>query len=104
MFIIIIFLWERLKAGMAMFCGYKGARRVYIKKNYERERYVVPDPSRYYIKDFPGYAAVYYPEVEVILPKYSRPVYTAKNTTPKEDFRVYISVSYAEQHLIQKMI
>jgi hypothetical protein len=58
----------------------------YIKKNYERD--AVPDPSRYYVKDFPGYTAIY-PEVEVILPKYSRPVYTAKNTTP-EDFRVYL--------------
>jgi hypothetical protein len=58
----------------------------YVKKNYER--YVVPDPSRYYVKDFPGYTAIY-PEVEVILPKYSRPVYTTKNTTP-EGFRVYL--------------
>jgi hypothetical protein len=56
----------------------------YIKKNYERD--AVPDPSRYYVKDFPGYSGIY-PEVEVILPKYSRPIYTAKNTTP-EDFRV----------------
>jgi hypothetical protein len=58
----------------------------YVKKNYER--YVVPDPSRYYVKDFPGYTAIY-PEVEVILPKYSRPIYTTKNTTP-EGFRVYL--------------
>jgi hypothetical protein len=56
----------------------------YIEKNYERD--AVPDPSRYYVKDFPGYSGIY-PEVEVILPKYSRPIYTAKNTTP-EDFRV----------------
>ena len=58
----------------------------YVKRNYER--YVVPDSSRYYVKDFPGYTAIY-PEVEVILPKYSRPVYTTKNTTP-EGFRVYL--------------
>lgn len=58
----------------------------YVKRNYER--YVVPDPSRYYVKDFPGYTAIY-PEVEVILPKYSRPVYITKNTTP-EGFRVYL--------------
>jgi hypothetical protein len=57
----------------------------YIKKTYERD--VHPDPSRYYIKDFPGYTAVY-PEVEVIMPKYSRPVYTTKNTTP-EKYREY---------------
>ena len=38
----------------------------YVKRNYERD--VLPDPSRYYIKDFPGYSAVY-PELQVILPK-----------------------------------
>ena len=58
----------------------------YVKRNYERDAY--PDPTRYYVKDFPGYAAIY-PEVEVILPKYSRPVYTTKNTTP-ENFRVHL--------------
>jgi hypothetical protein len=58
----------------------------HVKQNFERE--VVPDPSRYYVKDFPGYSAVY-PEVELILPRYTRPVYTAKNTTP-EDFRTHV--------------
>ena len=58
----------------------------YVKRNYERD--VAPDPSRYFVKDFPGYTAVY-PEVEVILPKYTKPVYTTKNTTP-EDFRTYL--------------
>ena len=53
----------------------------YIKRNYERD--TLPDPSRYYVKDFPGYTAVY-PEVEVIIPKYSRPVYTTRNTTPEK--------------------
>jgi hypothetical protein len=57
-----------------------------VKRNYERD--ILPDPSRYYLKDFPGYTAVY-PEVEVILPKYSTPVYTARNTTP-EEFRVHL--------------
>src|SRR5215207_3802724 len=59
---------------------------IVVKRNYERDAY--PDPTRYYVKDFPGYAAIY-PEVEVILPKYSRPVYTTKNTTP-ENFRVLL--------------
>lgn len=59
----------------------------HVKRNYERD--VVPEPSRYYMKDFPGYTAVY-PEVEVILPRYSsKPAYTAKNTTP-EEFRVHL--------------
>jgi hypothetical protein len=35
----------------------------YVKRNYERD--TLPDPSRYYMKDFAGYTAVY-PEVEVI--------------------------------------
>jgi hypothetical protein len=61
-------------------------REEYTKKNYEKD--AVPDPSRYYVKDFPGYNAIY-PEVEVILPKYSRPIYTAKNTTP-EDFLIHL--------------
>ena len=71
----------------------------YVRKNYERD--VVPDASRYYVKDFPGYTAVY-PEVEVILPKYSRPVLQQRIQLLK--IFVYIFVSYAEQHLIQKMI
>jgi hypothetical protein len=58
----------------------------YVKRNYERD--VAPDPSRHFVKDFPGYTAIY-PEVEVILPKYTKPVYTTKNTTP-EDFRTYL--------------
>lgn len=57
---------------------------VYVKKNYERDAH--PDASRYYVKDFPGYTAIY-PKVDVILPRYTRPVYTTKNTTP-EAFRV----------------
>lgn len=56
----------------------------YVKKNYERDAH--PDPSRYYVKDFPGYTSIY-PKVDIILPRYTRPVYTTKNTTP-EDFRV----------------
>jgi hypothetical protein len=56
----------------------------YVKKNYERDAY--PDASRYFVKDFPGYTAIY-PEVDVIFPRYTRPVYTTKNTTP-QDLRV----------------
>jgi hypothetical protein len=52
-----------------------------VKKNYERE--TIPDPSRYYVKDFPGYTAIY-PEVTIIMPRFTRPVYTAKDTAPGE--------------------
>ena len=57
----------------------------YVKRNYKRD--VLPDPSRFYVKDFPGYNAIY-PEAQVILPKYTMPVYTARQTTP-ERFRTY---------------
>jgi hypothetical protein len=56
-----------------------------VKRNYERE--TMPEPSRYYVKDFPGYTAVY-PEVTIITPKFTRPVYTAKDATP-EELRIY---------------
>jgi hypothetical protein len=52
-----------------------------VKRNYERN--TLPDPSRYFVKDYPGYTTVY-PEVTVIAPRYKRPVYTAKDTTPGE--------------------
>ena len=64
-----------------------------VKRNYERE--TIPDPSRYFVKDYPGYTAIY-PEVTVIAPRYTRPVYTAKDTTPEtakdttpEEMRIY---------------
>jgi hypothetical protein len=56
-----------------------------VKRNYERE--TIPDPSRYYVRDFPGYTAVY-PEVTMITPRFTRPVYTAKDTIP-EELRIY---------------
>jgi hypothetical protein len=62
----------------------------YVKRNYERD--TLPDSSRYYMKDFPRYTAVY-PEVEVIIPKYSRPVYTTRNATP-EKYRKYMCELY----------
>ena len=58
----------------------------YVQKNYERD--VHPDPLRYYMNDSPGYTGAY-PEVEIIMPKYSRPVYTTKDTNP-EGSRVHM--------------
>lgn len=57
-----------------------------VKKNYERD--TIPDPSRFYVRDFPGYTTVY-PEVTMIMPKFTRPVYTAKDSTP-EELRTYL--------------
>jgi hypothetical protein len=42
------------------------------KSRYERE--IVPDPSRYYVKDYPYYAAT------VIQPRHKRPIFTAPPT------------------------
>ena len=57
----------------------------YVKRNYERESH--PDPSRYYVKDSPGYAAKF-PKVDTILPRFKKPVYTTENTVPR-DLRGY---------------
>lgn len=59
----------------------------YIKTNYERD--LQPDPSGYYVKGFTGYTAVY-PEVEAILPKYSRPTYTTTKNITLEKHREYL--------------
>jgi hypothetical protein len=45
-----------------------------VKTNYERN--TIPDPTRYYIKDYPYYNAAMYPEVVIIQPRYKRPVFT----------------------------
>ena len=50
-----------------------------VKRNYERE--TLPDPSRYFVKDYPGYTAVY-PEVTVIAPRYTRPGYILPKILP----------------------
>ena len=44
-----------------------------VKANYERDK--IPDPSRYYVKDYPTYTTTYYPELIMIPPRYIRPVF-----------------------------
>src|ERR671919_247948 len=56
-----------------------------VKRNYERE--TLPDPSRYFVKDYPGYTAVY-PEVTVIAPRYTRPVYILLKILPRGDAHI----------------
>ena len=58
-----------------------------VKNNYQRD--TTPDPSRFYVRDFPGDYTTVYPEVTMITPKFTRPVYTAKNSTPEEQ-RTYL--------------
>lgn len=43
-----------------------------VKRNYERD--VVPDPSRYFVKDYPSYTAAY-PDLTMIIPRYTAPAY-----------------------------
>jgi hypothetical protein len=48
-----------------------------IKGNYERD--IVPDPSRYYVKDYPSNIATNYPDLVVIEPRYKKPVFTTRS-------------------------
>jgi len=44
-----------------------------VKANYERDK--IPDPSRYYVKDYPIYTTSYYPELVMIPPRFIQPVF-----------------------------
>lgn len=44
-----------------------------VIKNYERDK--VPDPSQYYIKDYPRYMTSHYPQLIIIPSKYNKPDY-----------------------------
>ena len=47
-----------------------------VIRKYERDD-IVPDPSRYYVKDDPRYTTVYYPKLTIIPSRYIRPSYTS---------------------------
>ena len=55
------------------------------------KRDLIPDPTRYYIKDDPVYTTAYYPELSMIPSRYTRPLYpgigtiTSTKTTPASD-------------------
>jgi hypothetical protein len=51
-----------------------------VIRKYERDD-IVPDPSRYYVKDDPRYTTVYYPELTMIPSKYTRSLYKSATTT-----------------------
>jgi hypothetical protein len=44
-----------------------------VKRIYERD--LIPDPTRYYVKDYPAYSTSYYPELTMIPSRYTRPIY-----------------------------
>ena len=54
-----------------------------VKGNYERDK--IPDPSQYYIKDYPYYTTAYYPELIVIPPRYIRPVFGTPPYSPEAE-------------------
>jgi hypothetical protein len=60
-----------------------------VIRNYERD--LIPDPTRYYVKDYPAYSSAYYPELPMIPSRYTRPIYpgigtiTSTKTTPASD-------------------
>ena len=41
---------------------------------------MIPDPTRYYIKDDPVYTTAYYPELSMIPSRYTRPLYPGTGT------------------------
>jgi hypothetical protein len=50
-----------------------------VKRKYERD--IVPDPTRYYVKDYAMYTTAYYPEITMIPSRYTKPVYMDTNTS-----------------------
>lgn len=50
-----------------------------IKSNYERD--IIPDPSRYYVKDYPFHTSTNYHDLIVIEPKYKKPVFKIPPTS-----------------------
>ena len=49
-----------------------------VIRKYERD--VIPDPTRYYVKDYPMYTAAYYPELTMIPSRYIRPIHPSIGT------------------------
>lgn len=54
-----------------------------VKRNYERD--IVPDPSRYYVKDYPYYSTSYYPALTRIPQRYRRPAYSVPPPRPESE-------------------
>jgi hypothetical protein len=62
-----------------------------VIRNYERD--LIPDPTRYYVKDDPVYTTAYYPELTMIPSRYIRPsigTVTSAKTIPGSNVpRIY---------------
>ena len=48
-----------------------------------KEIWYLPDPARYYIKDYPYYTTAYYPPLTTIPARYQRPLYPSPATSPE---------------------
>jgi hypothetical protein len=58
-----------------------------IMANYERDR--VPDPTRYYVKDYPYYNPAYLPDISMIPARYRPTVYPTQAPPGPDEPRVY---------------
>ncbi|MDQ6864465.1 MAG: hypothetical protein M3044_11645 [Thermoproteota archaeon] len=58
-----------------------------VKGNYERDK--IPDPFRYYVKDYPYYSTTYYPQLAMIPSRYTKPDYPATIPPASEVPRMY---------------
>ena len=50
-----------------------------VIRKYQRDD-TIPDPSRYYVKDYPIYTTMYYPDLTMIPSRYTRPSYKSAST------------------------
>jgi hypothetical protein len=64
-----------------------------VKTNYERK--IVPDPSRYYVKEYPIYSTQF-PELRLIPPRYKRPDRSAAVIPPGDPKNM--DVHYVRRH------
>jgi hypothetical protein len=58
-----------------------------VKSKYERQ--IIPDPSRYYIKDYSDYSTTTFPDLKTIPPKYEKPSRKAAIIPPDDPNRQY---------------
>jgi len=58
-----------------------------VKAKYERDN--VPDPLYYYVKDYPYYTSIYYPELQMIPSRYTRPNYPTTSFPSSNVPRLY---------------
>jgi len=58
-----------------------------VKRNYERD--VVPDPSRYYVKEYPYYSTSYYPALTRIPPRVPETSLLVQPPLPESEQKIF---------------